>query len=1353
MRASHSSRHPRQPRGVALVIVLAFIVILSTLIVAFLSSVRTEVQSAKSYESGVTVKQLVSSATNLVTGQITEATRSTKTARPPGNLTPIPKGERLTWASQPGMIRAWDDTGNGWKVFKLYSSANMVSDFKPDGTFSTESDRKAELPEDWPNKPALFTDLNQPVLVRDDSGMIARDGEKYRASYPIMDPLAMLKINNVERVDGFRIATPPGYGGAVSEDADKIKVVAMKESDDPTRDVGAGKTANPAAMPVSWIYVLKDGTLTVPTRADPEDPATAVWSGSAAEFTPSRDNPIVGRVAFWADDETCKLNVNTSSEPTPWDTPRAVTISDLNYGKFQPAMQEYQRFPGHPFMTALSPVLMPQVKLTPQQKIAIYDLLPRIEKGGSNAAQVVTGSATKVTLDEDRLFANVDEFLFGVPSTDPRKALSEDSRASILKLDINRLRRARFFLTANSRAPEVNHFGQPRVSLWPVHETATSRTAFDKLAAFCTTLGDSTKPASLRRFYFQRKSSTSPTVDYTIPRNPELYGYLQRLTDMEVPGYGASFASKWMADRDQILTQVFDYIRCVNIHDTTRTPPPANSLVQYAGDNSPGGANAGEGQVAPIKIVTKQGTTKGFGRFHSIQGFGFHFICSRNDKEGAGAAPNPALKPNERLVEAAFLFEPFSPSLGWYEMGEDMTFDVKFGSFSLDGQPLNMRSGAKQLRDNIGSGWHNNGRERGGSGGLRGPVQGFGGGGYHFIGTSRVKVGADGKQKMTFSGGTIEVKVYVGGTVSTANEIQTFNLNFPGGDFPLPDLVTEGTLAYNGDCPTTTKDYWWTFANRYSRVGTVPHAPGAEYADPTRRWTNHGGPAGFKPGGLFRREDVVRAIVPSHGDMRLIAALPVVGPEQFVKVSPLHWGSDYRFLHIFSNASGNHFHYGFCNEPGPSPSTNPKDIPPAALEDQLVPSKDVKYHYSRLPQIRPGAGKFFNAWNDFDNGSAQWVDGAYINKPDEGNQSKTNSIGGNEYPYFAWNFEEPSETYFSPNRLVPSAGMLGSLPTGVKRHINPLDPASPKSDEAVSFHAWETLLFRPEVRKNILGERHPGTKNPPDHVFMDLFWMPVIEPYAISEPFSTAGKINLNYEIAPFNYIRRATALHGLMKGEEPLLIPNEASKLVKLWDHETNDNGIMPDDARSQDPQVRADWAKLARGQAPFDKLRRPIDVEKTLKQAEDRFAAGKLFSSATEICEIHLVREGELLRDYEAPGNIWNRHLMTGDNTRERPYTNLYARLTTRSNSYTVHVRAQVLRQAGGPDAADWLKWREGRDQQLSEYRGSTLVERYIDPADPVFSNTNAKPADVDFALNPNLTIDSAYKIRVISTRKFTP
>ena len=69
-------------------------------------------------------------------------------------------------------------------------------------------------------------------------------------------------------------------------------------------------------MPVKWIYVLRDGQMTAPTSGDA---SKVSFSGSVV---PTQSNPIVGRIAFWADDETCKLNINTASEGIYWDAPK-----------------------------------------------------------------------------------------------------------------------------------------------------------------------------------------------------------------------------------------------------------------------------------------------------------------------------------------------------------------------------------------------------------------------------------------------------------------------------------------------------------------------------------------------------------------------------------------------------------------------------------------------------------------------------------------------------------------------------------------------------------------------------------------------------------------------------------------------------------------------------------------------------------------------------------------------------------------------------------------------------------------------------------------------------------------------
>ena len=54
-------------------------------------------------------------------------------------------------------------------------------------------------------------------------------------------------------------------------------------------------------MPVRWVYIRKDGTM-VRTPDDSE------WDDLPAAT--DNVNPLVGRFAFWADDESTKINYN-----------------------------------------------------------------------------------------------------------------------------------------------------------------------------------------------------------------------------------------------------------------------------------------------------------------------------------------------------------------------------------------------------------------------------------------------------------------------------------------------------------------------------------------------------------------------------------------------------------------------------------------------------------------------------------------------------------------------------------------------------------------------------------------------------------------------------------------------------------------------------------------------------------------------------------------------------------------------------------------------------------------------------------------------------------------------------------
>ena len=311
--------------------------------------------------------------------------------------------------------------------------------------------------------------------------------------------------------------------------------------------------------------------------------------------------------------------------------------------------------------------------------------------------------------------------------------------------------------------------------------------------------------------------------------------------------------------------------------------------------------------------------------------------------------------------------------MSWKSCVSALSYEVTFkNSMRVDGMDLQFPPSKVVLSSGGGFGgiWH--GRYWGGAQGIRGMLHTFGAGAYKLIG-KRTKVSAKDKTTMAFSGGDVEVKVYSGTVPDAKNLVQTFTVHFPSASFPMPELVINrgtsdhpdpvypgGTTSYRG-CSATNADYWWTFASRYSQVRTCPHAPGAEYADPTRRWliTSGANQSGFKQGGAFRAEDVVRTLVPTHGDIRIIAGRTDVsnyadGTPVFIPGA--HYSDTTRKLdHIFSEPQGPHMLYGFGNEPGLT-STN---------GDQLT---TADYHYARLPEITPGAGKKYNKWNDFDGG-------------------------------------------------------------------------------------------------------------------------------------------------------------------------------------------------------------------------------------------------------------------------------------------------------------------------------------------------------------------------------------------------
>lgn len=1285
----HPSPAPFHTRGAALVTVLAILVLVVALVVGFLFRAGVERSATASYSATADAQLLADTAVNLVQAQINEATA----------------GETgITWASQPGAIRTYDASGGLQRLYRLYSAPTLSDTTTQSAVGSLLAGDLA--PASWASNPALWVDLNEPVTV-------ATDGAEVSV-YPVLDPRDPVNPGNIDAPNV--LTTMPGFS-----------------------ITGApGATARqPAPMPVRWLYVLQEGEIVAPTESG---------SGAVTVNGATTENPIVGRIAFWTDDETSKVNVNTAGGsfsqrslggtpglyPAPWDMPRFRSMDERQlFADNQPVQGEYQRYPGHPATTDLSKIFT-ALNLTPSlsglyplqqtaagQSSGFFDLLPRYNDDvGSKGGTVNTTTSNKppvVNVPSDRLYTSIEEALYRPNRT--RTPVTPQQAET-----------GKFFLTASSRAPELTLFGTPRIAAWPIDSaygsnptpsnTTPLASTFDKLIAFCTTIGNA---GNRKQFYFQRHDSTSPTNDYAnIARNRELYAYLQNLTGRQIPGFGGSLLSKYSypEERNQILTQMFDYIRSTNVYDhSIKDPNPDNPLARFTPrSNNPG---TGGGQVVPIKI----GNTRGLGRMYTLSEIGLLLICTADGNGSPGdlrsqsnvpadnaTLEGTALEPGQKRLQAMLIFELYSPMLGWDPMMPDIQINIRnlnrltFSQGSVTHSPF---PGGDLVTETLGTrfndimtigglngfqyfmsrlNWGNNTRRSAWNNpSATGSVP------YRFVSnpfTVTTDSSGDGTLTLATSEAfTVELMAKQKG-VTTRQVVQTFNVSFPSTDIPIPDLIETGT---GGTAPTQAQD-WWGFHNRVQWTSnTVVLDGGAPGRGAVIRSDSPSIPDIEAAKSV--RSDVVRTLFSRDGDVRLTMAKDTVladGTSDMV-THPNYSDESYKLVHILMQAKSS------------------RAVPGVDVGGKLVAGAD--YEPAWAPKLPSGVTPSPD-W-DWDSGPPGSRDGAYANKPDEGNIYTSSGAS----PYFHGEGQENSpdnnnlSTYFTANRIIPSAVMFGSLPTGVQQGI-----------------PWRTLLFRPQANR----PRDPA--GPKDHLFLDLFTMPVVEPYAISEPFSTAGKINMNYQIVPFTYIERSTGVRAVLGSELLARIPRAAAQRVSDGrNYYKIPYGNRPG---ASDPQPPG---------APSIR-RLPLnlnDTDGTLRQFREKFTNWDLFRSASEICDIYLVPEGYSWSNNAAADAAWygNDFALIGDNVRERPYANIYPRLTTKSNTFTVHFRVQVLRNPGTNPA----QWNEDTGVITGEYRGSVTLERYLDPANPDLP---------DHATNTTApSLDTFYQWRIVGNRAFSP
>lgn len=1391
----------RGARGTALLPALLIVGMVTLVVVLFFSMSTVQLRSSASHAAAHDLNTLQDMAVNAAIAQMRQGTTETD----------------ALWISQPGAIRTYgSNTGTASRIYKLYSAQEMVVSAAgvTDGvTLNLESD----VPPSWDAQPGVYADLNEPAL--DDAGNLL---------FPVVDPRAM------------DMAAPTYPGSTTPEGfAYDSKLAVSKSAVNGVKVPGSAASSQRLPMPVRWIYILQDGSLGVMSAA--ASPKFVPFSGQKAV---SASNPIVGRLAFWTDDESGKVNINTASEGMFWDTPRCVTSRELEFARNPPVRNEVQRFGGHPATTCLSTIFYPGELLRPTDPASVtrlqnlYDVTPRVN---ANAGLLLSNNSP-VVFDTDRLYASADELLLDDPSDTTSKPLAFTSRTvqGLLAGDAARLKKLRFLLTAESRSPETTAAGLPRVSVWPVsyrtEPTQNKRTTFDNVSAFASTLGN-------HPFHFRRSSAASNMDDfsnyYNTPdtdsfgfgmiHNNMLAQYLIAQAKLARQGYAKSFAQKYDERTNSAasspyntgsgIVAMLEYIRGTNANDSTHstknvTPRVPVDAYSQASSNWIGTDTLG--QVAAVDMtyysaplntdnkILKRNTnddgndrvwTTGIGREFTVSEFGLVFILAAENPSGAGAQLNPELvsllnlQPGQKAIQVGIVAEGFCPAQGYTMIAPSTSFNVgslenlrisstSWGARGPGGAiiktPRVQKDGDGDVATPYRSKWgillHNvshlqylckikpmeklpSGRNSTG-----GWWTGWGGsGGYWMYADSDANGGADAGEMPDLDVGSASLNspaMYSRGyflvpssaTSMTVSSVRTTSLaqrcleirvgNQRNGDYSSRRLMVEVPANMVVPVPTKPLELGHTFSKRYKDA------------------RGSGGDRFLKPD-IIDSGDVVRTWVVRHGDYRLAyqrlregAGAAGVDPNKRLFVphpawdpaslnAPMLAASQLKpQIHSFVKSGG---------KPHPTGKTGSEHPPiwgDGTSAASLVPDADYGNLTSTTPHTsdyRPdfpvdGNSAVFRAnipsnypysvkpWEtrDWDNGTGIAPDGAYWNKPDDGARISDGTIP----PYFTstpWDGvninNRPANQTTAPNQLIPSPVMFGSLPSAPSTGIQ-----------------WTTYLFRPDITPGgHLGTKDHSTKGPlagapPDHALLDWFWMPVVQPYPISEPFSTAGKINLNYRIVPFTNIKRATGLHAVLKSEELLAIPTSAGKTYKDYTKIS----------------LNSDW-------------RHHIDADKTLLQWESKFDVGQYFMNAGELCEQFLVPKddgvsgstGSAIRS--AMVNYWATRQLTGDNTMERPYANIYPRVTTRSNTYRVHFLVQTITKARSSDAETFDP---NKDLITGEKQGDALVERAIDPGDAAL-----KTADYDYigkavsgSLDTAKSLDTLYTWRIRHVRRFS-
>ncbi len=1258
-----------------LVIALVAIAIITVLLLMLFEGATLQTRSAQNSAILAQEDLLAESAVSLVEGQIAQAASYTN---------------QTTWMSQPGLARVYSVTNaasprSPVASYKLYSTTNVAAMTDTSGSVAFMA---ADVPANWSSEPALYVDLNMPAQTATGQTI-----------YPIFDPAA------TNSVQGLGIDAPNG-----------------------------------PQMPVAWLYELQDGTL---------GPAS---NGTAA-------NPIVARIAFWTDDESSKININTAGVGDAWNTPRVNSPTDVAAATNQPAQGEYSAYPGHPATSSLNVVFGSTNAVTAAQAQQWLGLTPRYAWGGSQFGTVTTTPNEVVSPKIGHLYASLDELLFAPAgnNTTPRATNSITS---------SQLETARFVLTAHSDAPETTLLGEPRVAIWPVADSGANMSAWDRAVTNDATVG-------VRSYFFQRNNPLSQVDDFTTnagvtvgspsaaASNVQLFNDLVNRGADSLPGCSSTFAAKYPgAQWPQIVLEMTDYIHALNA-----VAPSGSS---FAPSFSYNGTNIGCGFVEPLTNAYTSGTStltlRGFGRCPTLSSLTLVFYVSgfttstgtfdyeTTPDNPAGASWNANFGPSStqwskltgELVRAFVVPSTFQPGCGYPEVSDACTLQIQgnlsVSYFTTTGVAKSASLGFPSTAPSLPLGLPLKNYSERAWGGNEGPLAWITSADalaqnpllrYPFATTNAIVVPISSgtlyntnpwpnKRRFTCNSANLTVTI----SDLNGNTLQTCAVNFPSFGVSQPPTM-DGEADHMDAMPPASSITGW------STNSACAVAPSWYMTLEHRLATS----ASSRP--LMIQTGDVCGTMEATNDLRVQAALASV-PAALYGPHPQNGAA--------ANAQGGSQALNFRFADGTSACFAPGNVALGSLASSGYTRLNANASYAlgttTIPvhDWRTGAllttnasstpvtpytfftnapcsvtsgcnGAYMDAAQtlagDWDTGPGYGPDGALLNLPDAGTTNAPaaayQSLSGNDVG---------AATQRTPNALVPSPVIFGSLPSG----INPASPASSVP--------WRTLLFCPYPAANSSATpytTHPGAASPPDYLLLDNFWMPVVEPYAISSCLATRGKINLNDQIAPFTYIHRSTALRALL---DDLRIPAISSFAASAY--------------KTPGAGISSIW--------------NTVDENATVAQIENRFANGSAdaYLSESEICAVPLVPNvtpslngGSVaatqtaLAAFWSPANSANSSgALTGDNLRELPYAQLYGRLTTRSNSYTVHVWVQVLKKITTDPNQNM--WNPATDQVLGEWRGEYEIERYLDPA--------ATAPAAGSTLGP-------YDFRIVSRQRFAP